>query len=163
MRTDDDTVEVGRSEWLVFKRSSIHGTGAFARCPIPEGTAIIEYVGERISKAESLARCEQDNRYIFTLTAHEDLDGRTEENLARFINHGCAPNGEAELDQERIWIRALRDIAMGEEVTFNYGYDLDDYQEHPCRCGMPECVGFIVAEEFFEHVRQGNRLRSENG
>jgi SET domain-containing protein len=47
---------------------------------------------------------------------------------------------------------ALRDIAIGEEVTFNYGYDLEDYKEHPCGCGTRKCVGFIVAEEYFEHL-----------
>ena len=48
----------------------------------------------------------------------------------------------------------MRDIRAGEELTFNYGYDLENYREHLCRCGTSECVGFIVAEEFFEHVRK---------
>jgi uncharacterized protein len=45
-------------------------------------------------------------------------------------------------------------------VTFNYGFDLEDYRQYPCRCGSPDCVGFIVAEEFFEHVRRQSVLRS---
>ena len=73
-------------------------------------------------------------------------------NPARIINHSCAPNCEAELENERIWIVATRDIGAGEEITFNYGYDLEDYKEYVCRCGSPQCVGYIVAEEFFEHV-----------
>ena len=70
--------------------------------------------------------------------------------------HGCAPNCEAELDEGRIWIVALRDIAAGEELSFNYGYDLTDYRDFPCRCGTSACVGFIVAEEFFAQVRVEN-------
>ena len=73
---------------------------------------------------------------------------------ARFLNHSCAPDCEAELENGRIWIVAKRDIKAGEELTFNYGYDLDDYRNHPCRCGAPDCAGHIVAEEFFDHVRK---------
>ncbi len=54
----------------------------------------------------------------------------------------------------QIWIVARREIAPGEELTFNYGYDWEDHREHPCGCGAPECVGYIVAEEFFEKLRQ---------
>ena len=119
----------------------------------------MEYVGERISKTESLRRCEQNNEYIFALNEEQDLDGNVAWNPARFLNHSCAPNCEAELEDGRIWIVATRDLRAGEEITFNYGYDLVDYREYPCRCGSPHCVGYIVAEEFFEHVlsRQATR------
>lgn len=140
-------------EKVVFKCSPIHGTGGFARVTIEAGARIIEYVGEKITKAESLRRCEQENQYIFALDDECDLDGNVPWNPARFINHSCAPNSEAEVDEGRIWIVALRDIAAGEELTYNYNYDLVDYREHPCRCGAAECVGYIVAGEFFDHVR----------
>ena len=140
------------SDLLVFKESPIHGWGGFARTAFGAGARIIEYVGERISKTESLRRCEQNNSCIFSLNAEEDLDGDVEWNPARLINHSCTPNCEAELEEGRIWIVARRDIKPGEEVTFNYGYDLVDYREHPCRCGSAGCVGYMVAEVFFEHV-----------
>jgi hypothetical protein len=154
----DDREVVCETEWISFRRSRIHGTGGFARRAIPAGTRLIEYVGERISKAESLRRCEANNEYIFTIDDEYDLDGHVPGNPARFINHSCAPNCEAEWDENRIWIVALRDIAAGEELSFNYGYDLEDYREHPCRCGVPECVGYIVAEEFFDHIRRQREL-----
>jgi hypothetical protein len=152
----DGDVVICRTEWISFRRSHIHGTGGFACQNIPAGTRLIEYVGEKITKEESLRRCEANNEYIFTIDEEWDLDGSVEWNPARFINHTCAPNCEAEWDEDRIWIVALRDIPAGEELSFNYGYDLEDYREHPCRCGAPECVGYIVAEEFFEHVRTQN-------
>jgi len=144
--------EVAVAEMILFKGSPIHGTGGFAKTAIRQGTRIIEYLGARISKSESLRRCEQNNEYVFTLSDEQDLDGNVPWNPARFINHSCAPNCEAELENERIWIVATRDIGAGEEITFNYGYDLEDYKEYVCRCGSPQCVGYIVAEEFFEHV-----------
>jgi SET domain-containing protein len=143
---------VAQTDMILFKSSPIHGTGGFARRTIRGGTHIIEYVGERISKAEAMRRCEANNAYIFTLNDEHDLDGNVEWNPARFLNHSCAPNCEAEKDEDRIWIIATRDIQAGEEITFNYGYDLEEYKDFPCRCGSPQCVGYMVAEEFFEHV-----------
>src|SRR5882672_5577207 len=142
------------TELIQFRRSRIHGTGGYARTNIAKGTRLIEYVGKKITKAESEAQCEGDNVYIFTLDDEHDLDGSVEWNPARFINHSCAPNCEAEWDEDRLWIVAFRDIQPGEELAFNYGYDLEDYHDHPCLCGTSACVGFIVAEEYFEHVRK---------
>ena len=142
------------TENVVVRQSAIHGTGAFARCNIAKGRPVIEYVGDIISKAESARRLDADNEFIFTLDDEFDLDGKVPWNAARFINHSCAPNCEAEIDGHRVWIIALRDIQAGEELSFNYGYDLDNYLEHPCRCGTEQCIGFMVAEEHFAMVRR---------
>jgi uncharacterized protein len=138
---------------IEFRTSPIHGTGGFARAFIARGARIIEYVGDRISKRESLRRCEENNEYIFSLDARWDLDGKVPWNQARLVNHSCVPNCDALNLEGRIWIAARRDIEVGEEITFNYGYDLVDYQDHRCRCGSPDCVGYIVAEEFFPTLR----------
>jgi SET domain-containing protein len=146
------------NENVTFKGSLIHGTGGFAARTIPRGTRVIEYVGEKITKAESLQRCEANNEYIFTLDEESDLDGSVPWNPARFINHSCTPNCEAVLEAGHIWVIALRDIAPGEELSFNYGYDLTDYREHPCSCGTAKCVGFMVAEEFFSHLERQREM-----
>ena len=159
---DNSTLETGsvvcETELLVFRRSTIHGTGGYARTNIAAGTRLIEYVGKWISKSESQKRCTAQNAYIFTLTDQIDLDGDVPWNPARFINHSCTPNCEAEQDDDHIWIIALRDLAAGEELSFNYGYNLENYREHPCRCGAADCVGFIVAEDHFDHVRGQNAI-----
>ncbi len=147
---------------MIFKPSRIHGLGAFARDAIAAGTRLIEYVGEKIDKYESIRRCAESNHCIFSLTSTYDLDGSVQWNPARFINHSCEPNCDAQWDAERIWIVAKRNIQAGEEVTFNYAYDLEDYRACPCNCGARSCVGFIVAEEFFEHVRRQNALRTNS-
>lgn len=143
--------------------SGIHGHGVYAETAIADGTRIIEYVGERITKAESKrreARRVTDQRKgreacvtIFNLNRRYDLDGRAAHNVARLINHSCAPNCRAEQIRGRIWIVARRDIAIGEELTFDYGYPLKDWSLHPCRCGARLCPGFIVDS------RQRRRLR----
>jgi SET domain-containing protein len=142
------------TEFVTFRSSQIHGLGAFARDNIPSGTRIIEYLGEKITKQESLALCEQSNEYIFAIDETHDLNGNVDWNPARFLNHSCEPNCEAQLIDGRIWLIAIRDIRAGEELTFNYSYDLEDYREHPCHCGAASCVGYMVAEEFFDHVRR---------
>jgi SET domain-containing protein len=156
----DSAPVVAETEWVVFRRSPIHGLGGFAKTDLRRGSYVIEYLGERIDKDESLIRCEKDNQFIFTLNECHDLDGNVDWNPARFINHSCAPNCEALLEEDRIWIVASRDIPPGEEITFNYGYTLEDYRNYPCRCGTPGCVGYIVAEEFFAHVRQQREYAS---
>jgi uncharacterized protein len=146
-----------QNELYEVKPSRIHGTGMFARTDIAAETRVIEYIGERISKAESLRRRQAGNFFVFIVTDEFDIDGVADWNPARFINHSCAPNCEARQEDEHIWISALRDIQAGEELTFNYGYDLQDYEEHRCECGAPNCIGYMVAQEHFEDVRRKER------
>jgi SET domain-containing protein len=134
--------------------SGIHGRGLFARVPIAEGEQIVEYIGEKISKAESLTRCEAENPFIFDLDENWDIDGNVEWNPARFANHSCSPNCEVQCLDGRLCMLALRPIAEGEELTYNYGYDFAEYREHRCACGTAQCVGYIVADEFHETVRR---------
>jgi hypothetical protein len=141
------------NEWLELGSSGIHGRGGFARCAIPAGTSIIEYLGERVAKEESNRRCVEGNPYIFTINDEWDIDGDVAWNPARFLNHSCGPNCEAQQEGDRIWLVSLRDIEPGEELTFNYGYDIGEWRDYPCGCGAPNCLGFIVAEEFHEQVR----------
>jgi SET domain-containing protein len=147
--------------WVRRRRSAIHGSGLVARCAIPAGTRIIEYVGERITKAEAdrreQARLAQRDAgrdgcvYVFELNARHDIDGNVSWNPARLINHTCEANCEPQVIRGRIWIVALHDIAMGEELGYDYGFDFTDWQEHPCRCGTAACAGYIV--------KQGQRWR----
>jgi hypothetical protein len=162
MQSALNNLTVEETALVRFHQSAIHGVGGFAKADIAAGTRVIEYVGEQITKGESLRRCESANEYIFSLDDTHDLDGNVTWNPARFLNHSCEPNCEAEPDGGRIWIVARRGIRAGEEITFNYGYDLQDYREHPCRCGAMNCVGYIVAEEFFEYVRKKRVLAEES-
>jgi SET domain-containing protein len=140
--------------WLELRKSRIHGRGVFARRDIPAGTRLIEYVGLPISKKKSAELCLKQNRYLFTVNGALDLDGKISWNPARLMNHSCEPNCEANLDEhDRVWIFSIRHIAREEEVTFNYGYGLENFMNYPCRCGAPSCVGYMVSEEFLPIVR----------
>lgn len=153
-----------RSPWVRLKRSSIHGRGLIAVKPIPAGTRVIEYVGEKVTKAEAdrrdaarLARQEAGEDgcvYLFELNARHDIDGDVSWNTARLINHSCAGNCEPEIARGHIWIVALRDIAEGEELTYDYGFDFENWRDHPCRCGTTACVGYIVRKNQRWRVRR---------
>ncbi len=147
-----------KSPYITVKKSSIHNKGVFARKDIPKGTRIIEYVGEKVTKAEgnrrqwaSMDKSRKNSRngavYIFELNKKTDIDGGVRWNTARLINHSCDPNCETKITRGRIWIVAIKDIKKGEEISYNYNYDLDDFIEHPCRCRSRNCVGYILNED----------------
>ena len=152
------------SAWVRRGRSTVHGYGLYARRLIPAGTRIIEYVGERITKAEAerrevkrLARLAAGGDgcvYVFELNKRHDVDGNVPWNEARRINHSCAPNCEPKNLRGHLWIVALRDIAAGEELNYDYGFDFTEWRQHPCRCGAADCAGYIVAQGLRWRVRR---------
>lgn len=154
-----------------MRASNIHGRGIFAAATIPKETRIIEYVGERLRKKEGderallqLELAEQTGDaavYVFTLSKKWDLDGNVDWNLARLMNHSCEPNCEARIEKQRIFIYALRDIKKGEELTYDYGFDIECYEDHPCRCGRDGCIGYIVSREQWPVLRK--LIKEEEG
>jgi uncharacterized protein len=154
----------GRSRWCHAEGSDIHQIGVFASCDIPYDTRIIEYVGEilknevadqrGIDLAESVDGTDLASVFNFILDDEHQIDGNKDYNTARFINHSCDPNCWVEVEEGRIWIIALRDIAKGEELTFDYGFDIEFWKEHPCRCGSAQCVGYIVSQEQWPQLKK---------
>jgi SET domain-containing protein len=154
----------GQSHLVEVRGSGIHGQGVYAVEDIPAGTKIIEYVGELIDKEESERRAWKQHAhaektgdaavYIFTLDKRWDIDGSVPWNTARLINHSCDPNCEAWIEGRRIFIYALRAIAKGEELGFDYGFDIDCYEDHPCRCGSDQCIGYIVSRDQWDELRE---------
>lgn len=155
------------SPYIISRNSLIHGRGIFAKKNIPVGTRIIEYVGEKITKVEAekralipLNRHKQDKTlgavYLFELNKRYDIDGNVSYNTARHINHSCDPNAETEIIRGKIWVIALRDIPKDEEITYNYSYGYDGYDEHPCRCRTNRCIGYILAEEHWPKLTKNS-------
>lgn len=116
------------------KRSTA-GLGLFADEPIGKDQIVIEYTGERISEEEANKR---GGRYLFQVTDSLVIDGKGRENLARYVNHACKPNCEAEHDEEedRIFIRACKNIKAGDEITYHYGkeYKKEIIDAEGCKC-----------------------------
>jgi len=138
------------------KNSPIHGRGVFAGRKIRAGDLIIEYLGDHISydhACEDLAARDDDSHhtFLFSLEDGNMIDGGRNGNEARYINHCCEPNCEAREEDSRIFIHALRDIARGEELNFDYGLVLEARytaalkRDYACRCGKPTCRETMLA------------------
>ena len=124
------------------KRSKLHGWGVFAAEPINKNKFVIEYTGELISNKVSDKR---EDKYlsmgciwVFRVNRAWSRDAAVGGNNARFINHSCQPNCYSWVDvkEKRIWIRAGKAIAPGEELTYDYNTEGD--KTIPCRC-RPNC------------------------
>jgi SET domain-containing protein len=141
---------------IVVRRSRIQGRGAFATRDIAEGERIIEYTGALITSAEADALCDDEGmrrHHTFLFAVDDDwcIDGARGGNEARYINHSCDPNCESIIVRKRVYIHALRDIAAGEELLYDYWYVTDDdytledlRRIYPCRCGAPDCRGTLA-------------------
>lgn len=119
------------------------GKGLFASTPVQKGAFILEYTGIPMPTEEA---DEHPGRYLFEVDEHITLDGDTPDNTAKYINHSCDPNVEAEVDEEadgskHINIYAVRDIATGEEFYIDYGEEYFDEFIRPigCKCGSEHC------------------------
>ena len=137
--------------------SGIHGSGVFAKRPIPKGTRVIEYSGRRLPKPELLASAQRGERqltYVLNLDADTAIDGGELGNDARFINHSCRPNCELYIFDGTPYIYAMQDIPAGAELSFDYQLQSAitrrmsrslSRELFPCHCGAPDCRGTLVA------------------
>ena len=112
---------------LFVARSRIHGLGLFAGEDIEWGQRLIEYEGELVSKKEAQRRQRFYDSVGFTCLMQfgdgQAVDGIRGTNESRFINHSTKPNVAAVREGSRIIFYSLDDIAKGEELTFDYGFD----------------------------------------
>ena len=126
---------------IVRKPSALHGFGVFAAEPINKNRRIIDYAGELVLNSQC---AERETRYLadgciwtFRVNRRWSRDAAVGGNIARFINHSCAPNCWFEVVDKTIWIRASRRIDAGEELTYDYS-TIGDHTI-PCRC-RPGCT-----------------------
>ncbi len=141
---------------IQVRRSGVHGKGVFAVADIAEGETLIEYTGEVISWQEAQDRHPhdpQDPNHTFYFHVDDDrvIDALYGGNSSRWINHSCDPNCMADEEAGRIFIRALRNIAAGEELHYDYGLVISERYtpklkaEYPCWCGAAHCRGTLLS------------------
>ena len=141
---------------LQTRRSGVHGKGVFAVQDIAEGEVLIEYTGEVISWQAAQDRHPHDplqpnHTFYFHVDEDRVIDAKVKGNSARWINHSCDPNCFADEQDGRIFITALRNIAAGEELNYDYGLIIEERYtqrlkaEYPCWCGAAHCRGTLLA------------------
>jgi SET domain-containing protein len=145
-----------RPRRIVVRSSGVHGKGVFAQRPIAAGERIIEYKGERITWPEAQRRHPHDpadphHTFYFHVDDDNVIDAKYGGNAARWINHSCDPNCESDTVGGRVFIRALRDLAPGEELFYDYGLVIDERhtarlkRSYACCCGAAACRGTLLA------------------
>lgn len=148
---------------LVVRPSPIHAVGVYTTTAIPRGSRVVEYDGPRITPEEADRLYDGLSRtYLYGLS-----DGKTVidgEGLGAYLNHSCDPNCEVEEIKGRVWLLALRDIAAGEELVWDYNL-YDDESPAPCTCGSANCRGTMYSEEWMEKMRrrESRRRKKQSG
>lgn len=119
-------------------KKGVNGLGLFTNVAFKKGDKIIEYVGEKITPEEADRR---GGKYLFEIDKKLTLDGKARSNIARYINHSCAPNAEAEVDGKQVFIYAKKVIEPGEELLYNYGKEYFNEYIKPKGCNCAKCTG----------------------
>uniref|UniRef100_A0A670I1Q2 Histone-lysine N-methyltransferase, H3 lysine-36 specific n=1 Tax=Podarcis muralis TaxID=64176 RepID=A0A670I1Q2_PODMU len=129
------------------------GWGLVAKRDIKKGEFVNEYVGELIDEEECMARIkfaqENDITHFYMLTIDKDriIDAGPKGNYSRFMNHSCQPNCETLKwtvhGDTRVGLFAVCSIPAGTELTFNYNLDCLGNEKTVCKCGAPNCSGFL--------------------
>lgn len=146
-----------REQPLFEVRSSpISGAGTFALRAIPAGRRLIEYTGERVSHEVADARYADEeasgntHTVLFTVDDRTVIDAGVGGNESRFFNHSCDPNCESYIAKRRVYLRTLRDIKPGEELTYDYEIPREGEDDEtarlkwPCHCGAVNCRGTLL-------------------
>ena len=133
-------------------RSPIDGYGVVATRPFAEGEVIAEVDGIAWREGDGV-----DDRYSLWIEdgLYFDMVDQT-----RFINHSCDPNAWVDAgitDDGQTWatVIALRAIAVGEELSYDYAFPAN--LAEPCRCGSANCRGLIIDEGALAAGGQGGQ------
>jgi hypothetical protein len=116
------------------------GLGLFATKPIKKGAKIVRYIGPlldcRKTKDDAI-----ENKYLFQLNGRWTIDGSVRKNVARYINHACRPNAESDVmpRKRKVVIRAIKNIAPGEEINYDYGTEYFKIYLKPIGCKCAAC------------------------
>src|SRR5437660_1009992 len=116
------------------------GLGLFATKPIKKGTKIIRYFGPLLDSKKKKDDA-IENKYLFELNDRWTIDGSVRKNIARYINHACKPNAEADVSARKlkVVIRAIKNIEPGEEINYDYGSDYFKAYLKPIGCKCAAC------------------------
>ena len=135
---------------LIIRSSAIHAAGCYTTQPLSRRTIVVEYTGPRIHKDEADIKYENSiTTYLFGIgDGTTVIDGH---GTAMFINHSCDPNCETEEIDGRVWIIAIRNIAAGEELTYDYNLYDGGEDEARCNCGAHSCRKTMYSPDERKH------------
>ncbi|HEC32876.1 MAG TPA: SET domain-containing protein [Candidatus Kaiserbacteria bacterium] len=126
-----------KNDFTVVRAQKGAGLGLITRRPFKKGDFVIEYTGPIITTEQAN---EKGGKYLFDINSKWTIDGVSRSNLARYINHSCKPNCEADVSGKKVFIYALRKIKEGEELNYDYGEEYFDEYIKPHKCKCVDCL-----------------------
>ena len=153
---------IAYSMGLIIRSSAIHAAGCYTTTEIRKGVCVTEYTGHRLSKKQAdQAYDESPITYLFGLgSGGIVIDGHA---MAMFINHSCDPNCETEEEDGRVWIKAIRNIAPAEEITYDYCLYDGGEDEAVCNCGTTKCRGTMYSAQEVRSRKVAQRKAKTKG
>ena len=115
------------------------GLGLFATEPIKKKDFIVEYKGRRLDNEEADKLEARGSRYLYEINSRWTIDGSGRKNLGRYANHSCRPNADSHQLRGKVFLRAIKSIKPGEEITWNYGRDYFANVITPSGCKCVKC------------------------
>lgn len=125
------------TDYKLDVKKSTTGLGLFAGEKIKKGVKVIEYIGEKVTVDEANKR---GGKYLFEINSKWTIDGTNRKNIARYVNHSCSPNCEAEIRSGRIFILSKKAIEAGDQLTYDYGEEYFDEHIKPHGCKCDHCL-----------------------
>jgi hypothetical protein len=114
------------------------GKAVFAAQGFAEGDRLIQFTGRRFraDRIPSLMRGASDRFVQVTPEHFMGPSGRIDD----LVNHSCAPNAGLRFVEGGVFLVAIRPIAGGEEITWDYSTTLAESNWHMiCQCRSPDC------------------------
>ena len=158
-KTASKTTSTSRRPFRVGRAKT--GLGLFATKLIRKGSFIVRYTGRMLPNKIA---DELDTKYLFEVNARWTVDGSSRKNVARYVNHSCRPNAEADVKKRKILITAIKTIHPGDEITYNYGRDYFNafIKERGCRCAACHQKKFVMRSKHKPSRKRKSRKRSKS-
>jgi SET domain-containing protein len=130
---------------IEVRSSPIQGRGCFTTRAIKKGTWLLEYTGRRLRREEANRIYHKlPTTYLFLLSDGQTvIDGI---GMASLVNHSCEPNCQPTEQDGRIYLLARRNIAAGEELTFDYNLCNSNENQMLCHCNSRKCRGTMYSK-----------------
>jgi SET domain-containing protein len=125
---------MGRRPFRVARSRT--GLGLFATEEISKGQFIVDYRGRKLTTEQAEKLEARGAKYLYEINSRWTLDGANRRNVGRYANHSCRPNAESDSRGHRVFLRAIRRIKPGDEITYDYGEDYFDayLKAKGCKC-----------------------------
>ena len=120
------------SSFLQKKKSQLHGFGVFTSIKIhPNSEFYLVPMGGLLSSPAPRAARIATGKFI------------NDEKVLNWVNHSCEANSELSIQQNKIVLRSLREIAPGEEITVDYTLTEEKNNLVQCKCGSAKCRNYF--------------------